>query len=321
MGKCLVTKLNGTTSNNALLHIGGVKFKIRNTVGDGANFKINLITGSLVDVYASAPIDINGTKTQNLKSQSVVIIKPEYSSDYTEIEIVGRYSIIDFAYDSNKGLNADDVIDLSIDKYMNKLSDRWSQWLCGTPTVNLQEVKTNYITKKISCKNISGNIANADMKSLYVDDAKGLYGDITNMVNLTGQCSTGGSNDENIYGSINKLTNITTLYSNKSVLTGDLAKLNKLEYISVNNSCGFTYSDKSLGSEVVLAGRLYLKSGTDVDNFLLHAAMKDVQSDTVHRHKIDIYTKDGSNRTPASDSAVATLKDKGMTIILNSVAL
>ena len=321
MGKCLVTKLNGTTSNNALLHIGGLKFKIRNTVGDGANFKINLITGSLVDVYASAPIDINGTKTQNLKSQSVVAIKPEYSSDYTEIEIVGRYSISDFAYDSNKGLNADDVIDLSIDKYMNKLSDSWSQWLCGTPTVNLQEVKTNYITRKISCKNISGNIANADMKSLYVDDAKGLYGDITNMVNITGQCSTGGSNDENIYGSINKLTNITTLYSNKSVLTGDLAKLNKLEYISVNKSCDFTYSDKSLGSEVVLSGRVFFKSGTDVDNLLLHAAMKEIQSDAVYRHKIDIYTKDGSNRTSASDSAVATLNSKGMTIILNSVTL
>lgn len=321
MGKSLVTKLNGTTSNNALLHIGGLKFKIRNTVGDGANFKINLITGSLVDVYASAPIDINGTKTQNLKSLSVVTIKPEYSSDYTEIEVVGRYSIKDFGYDNNTGLNVDDVIDLSIDKYMNKLSDSWSRWLCGIPTVNLQEVKTNYITRKMSCKNVSGNIGNADMVSLVVDDAKGLYGDISNMINLTGVCTTGDINDEKIYGSINKLTSITSLYSNKSVLTGDLAKLNKLEYISVNNSCAFTYSDKSLGSEVILAGRLYLKSGTDVDNFLLHAAMKDVQSDTVHRRKIDIYTKDGSNRTSASDSAVATLKSKGMTIILNQVAL
>lgn len=321
MGKCFVTKLNGTTSNNALLHIGGLKFKIRNTVGDGANFKINLITGSLVDVYASAPIDINGTKTQNLKSQSVVIIKPEYSSNYTEIEVVGRYSIKDFGYDNNTGLNVDDVIDLSIDKYMNKLSDSWSQWFCGTPTINLQEVKTNYITRKMSCKNVSGNIANADMVSLVVDDAKGLYGDISNMINLTGVCTTGDINDEKIYGSINKLTSITSLYSKKSVLTGDLAKLNKLEYISVNNSCEFTYSNKSLGSEVILAGRLYLKSGTDVDNLLLHAAMKDVQSDTVHRRKIDIYTKDGSNRTSASDSAVATLKSKGMTIILNQVAL
>lgn len=321
MGKSFVTKLNGNTSNNALLHIGGLKFKIRNTVGDGANFKINLITGSLVDVYASAPIDINGTKTQNLKSQSVVTIKPEHSSDYTEIEVVGRYSIKDFGYDNNTGLNADDVIDLSIDKYMNKLSDSWSRWFCGIPTINLQEVKTNYITRKMSCKNVSGNIANADMVSLVVDDAKGLYGDITNMANLTGLCSTGEKNDEKIYGSINKLTSVTSLYSNKSVLTGDLAKLNKLEYISVNNSCEFTYSDKSLGSEVILAGRVYLKSGTDVDNLLLHAAMKDIQSDTVHRHKIDIYTKDGSNRTSASDSAVATLKSKGMTIILNQVTL
>lgn len=321
MGKCLVTKFNRTISNNALLHIGGLKFKIRNTVGDGANFKINLITGSLVDVYASAPIDINGTKTQNLKSQSVVVIKPEYSSDYTEIEVVGRYSIIDFAYNDNKGLNADDVIDLSIDKYMNKLSDSWSLWLCGTPTINLQEVKMNYITKKISSENISGDIANVDMKSLFVNNARGLYGDITNMVHITGVLNTGSVNDEKIYGSITKLTGIITLYSNKSVLTGDLAQLNKLEYISVNSSCEFTYSDKSLGSEVVLAGRLYLKSGTDVDNLLLHAATKDVQSDTIFRHKIDIYTKDGSNRTPASDSAVATLKSKGMTIILNSVAL
>lgn len=321
MGKCLVTKFNRITTNNNLLHIGGLKFKIRNTVGDGANFKINLITGSLVDVYASAPIDINGTKTQNLKSQSVVVIKPEYSSDYTEIEVVGRYSILDFGFNDNKGLNKGDVIDLSIDKYMNKLSDSWSRWLCGTPTINLQEVKTNYITDKISCKNISGDIANADMKSLSIDDAKCLYGDITNMVNLTGKLNTGSVNDEKIYGSIDKLTGITTLYSNNSVLTGDLAKLNKLEYIYVNNSCYFTYSDKSLGSEVVLAGRLFLKSGTDVDNFLLHAAMKDVQSDTVFRHKIDMYTKDGSDRTSASDSAVATLKSKGMTIILNKVTL
>ena len=321
MGKCLVTKFNGITTNNNLLHIGGLKFKVRNTVGDGANFQINLITGSLVDVYASAPIDINGTKTQNLKSQSVVVIKPEYSSDYTEIEVVGRYSIKSFGYTDNVSLNKNDVIDLSIDKYMNRLSDDWSQWLCGTPTINLQEVKMNYITQKISSENISGDIANVDMKSLSVNNASGLYGDITNMVNLTGQLNTGSVNDEKIYGSINKMTGITTLYSNKSVLTGDLAQLNKLEYISVNNSCIFTYSDKSLGSEVVLAGRVYLKSGTDVDNLLLHAATKDVQSDTVFRHKIDIYTKDGSNRTSASDSAVATLKSKGMTIILNSVTL
>lgn len=321
MGKCLVTKFNGFTTNNNLLHIGGLKFKVRNTVGDGANFQINLIAGSRVSVYASAPIDINGTKTQNLKSQSVVVIKPEYSSDYTEIEVVGRYSIKSFGYENNVSLNKNDVIDLSIDKYMNRLSDDWSQWLCGTPTINLQEVKMNYITQKISSENISGDIANVDMKSLSVNNARGLYGDITNMVNLTGQLNTGSVNDEKIYGSINKLTGITTLYSNKSVLTGDLAQLNKLEYISVNNSCGFTYSDKSLGSEVVLAGRVYLKSGTDVDNLLLHAATKDVQSDTVFRHKIDIYTKDGSNRTSASDSAVATLKSKGMTIILNSVTL
>ena len=321
MVKSLITKLNGTTTNNKLLHIGGLKFKIRNTVGDGANFKINLAVNSLVDVYASAPIDINGTMTQNLKSQSSVVIKPKYSSDYIEIEVVGRYSIVDFGFNDNKGLNKGDVIDLSIDKYMNKLSDNWSQWLCGTPTINLQEVKMNYITQKISSENISGDIANVDMKSLSVNNSRGLYGDITNMVNLTGQLNTGSVNDEKIYGSINKLTGITTLYSNKSVLTGDLAQLNKLEYISVNNSCGFTYSDKSLGSEVVLAGIVYLKSGTDVDNLLLHAATKDVQSDTVFRHKIEMYTKDGSDRTSASDSAVATLKSKGMTIILNSVTL
>lgn len=321
MVKSLITKLNGTTTNNKLLHIGGLKFKVRNTVGDGANFQINLIAGSTVSVYASAPIDINGTKTQNLKSQSGVVIKPEYSSDYTEIEVVGRYSIKSFGYANNVSLNKNDVIDLSIDKYMNRLSDNWSQWLCGTPTINLQEVKMNYITLKISSENISGDIANVDMKSLSVNNARGLYGDITNMVNLTGQLNTGSVNDEKIYGSISKLTGITTLYSNKSVLTGDLAKLNKLEYISVNNSCEFTYSDKSLGSEVVLAGRLYLKSGTDVDNLLLHAATKDVQSDTVFRRKIDIYTKDGSDRTSASDSAVATLKSKGMTIILNHVTL
>lgn len=321
MVKSLITKLNGTTTNNKLLHIGGLKFKIRNTVDDGANFKINLAVNSLVDVYASAPIDINGTMTQNLKSQSSVVIKPKYSSDYIEIEVVGRYSIVDFGFNDNKGLNKDDVIDLSIDKYMNKLSDSWSRWLCGTPTINLQEVKTNYITNKISSENISGDIANVDMKSLSVNNARGLYGNITDMVNLTGQLNTGSVNDEKIYGSINKLTGITTLYSNKSVLTGDLAKLNKLEYISVNKSCDFTYSDKSLGSEVVLAGRVVFKSGTDVDNLLLHAAMKEVQSDTVYRRKIDIYTKDGSNRTSASDSAVATLKSKGMTIILNSVTL
>ncbi len=321
MGKCLVTKLNGTATNNDLLHIGGLKFKVRNTVGDGANFKINLAVNSLVDVYASAPIDINGTMTQKLKSQSLVVIKPKYSSDYIEIEVVGRYSISDFGFNDNKGLNKGDVIDLSIDKYMNKLSDNWSQWLCGTPTINLQEVKMNYITQKISSENIYGDIANVDMKSLSVNNARGLYGDITNMVNLTGQFNSGSVNDEKIYGSINKLTGIITLYSNKSVLTGDLAQLNKLEYISVNSSCNFTYSDKSLGSEVVLAGRVYLKSGTDVDNLLLHAATKDVQSDTVFRRKIDIYTKDGSNRTSESDSAVATLKSKGMTIILNSVTL
>lgn len=320
MSKCLVTKLNGTVTNEDLLHLGGFKFKIRNTAGEGHNFKIATVN-SVVDVYASSPITINGVKTTSLKAQSEVVITPSVGNEYTTIEVVGKNAVNKFGYLNNLGLNPDDVIDFTIDKYFTGLSQDWMLWFNGTPTMNLQEVKTNYLGEKVGCKNITGNIANPSMVTLFIDDAIGLYGDISGMTSLTGRFST-GKNDKNIYGSINALTSLTRIYSNDAVLSGDLSKLSHLQYVQTGPNSVFTFSDKNSNFDVITAfGSVYFQNGTDVDNLLQCLASKNKQNGAEYIQRLSIYTKDGSNRTSASDSAVSTLKEKGITIIVNNVNL
>lgn len=314
MGKCLVTKLASIVNNSDLCHLNGFNFKIKSSV-KGGNLVIRIKDGQTVDVYASKPITINGSTNTFLKNVNNISITPDVKDEYTTIEVVGKQNVVSFGYNTTI-LGKKDIIDLELNKYFSSLSPDFCQYLSGVPSFNLQEVKTNYLPSSISCERVSGDLTNGTFKIVNIDNAIGIYGDISNITSAS-TIRTGIVNDDNIKGSINNLSQVILLYSNKAHLTGDLSNLEHLEYVESIAPSVYTYGSNSKGSNVIVAGKVNFATGADVDNFLIYAANQNILSDSVYRRSISIYTQDGSSRTSASDSALSTLQNKGFSVMIN----
>ena len=314
MEKCLVTKLASIINNDDLCHLNGFKFKIKSSI-EGGNLVISIKDGKTVDVYASKPITINGSIVTYLKNVNAITITPNVKDEYTTIEVVGKQNVVSFGYNTTM-LGKKDIIDLELNKYFSGLSPDFCQYLSGIPSFNLQEVKTNYLPSSISCERVSGDLTNGTFKEMNIDNAIGIYGDISNITSAS-IIRTGIINDNNIKGSINNLSQVSILYSNKAHLTGDLSNLEHLEYVESIAPSVYTYGSNSKGSNVIVAGQVNFATGADVDNFLIYAANQNIQSDPVYRRSMSIYIQDGSSRTSASDSALSTLQNKGFSVMIN----
>ncbi len=221
MGKCLVTKLNGTVNNSSILRLGEMRFKVS---------KVDAPTEGtqLLGLFVNAPskVEIIGDgyftdKTlQENKGKSLSIdsttngIFVSSTSD-VEVALLGKYAITrinsyyngqpnDTIYNKNKSFNIDDL------KYSTALT-----------------------TLSLSNAQISGDIAN--LKNLTALTTLGLYnaqisGDIANLKNLTALTTLGLSNTQ-ISGDIANLKNLTaltTLGLSNTQISGDIANLKNL---------------------------------------------------------------------------------------------
>ena len=221
MGKCLVTKLNGTVNNSSILRLGEMRFKVS---------KVDAPTEGtqLLGLFVNAPskVEIIGDgyftdKTlQENKGKSLSIdsttngIFVSSTSD-VEVALLGKYAITrinsyyngqpnDTIYNKNKSFNIDDL------KYSTALT-----------------------TLSLSNAQISGDIAN--LKNLTALTTLGLSntqisGDIANLKNLTALTTLGLSNTQ-ISGDIANLKNLTaltTLSLYNTQISGDIANLKNL---------------------------------------------------------------------------------------------
>nr|DAL37138.1 MAG TPA_asm: hypothetical protein [Caudoviricetes sp.] len=286
MGKCLVTKLNGTVNNNSILRLGEMRFKIN---------KVDVPTEGtqLLGLFVNTP-------------SKVEIIGDGYFTDKNLQENKGKSLSIDSTTNGIFVSSTSDVEVALLGKYaITRINAYYNNQPNGTVYAknkffDIDDLKysTALITLNLPSAQVSGDIAN--LKNLTALTTLNLYGEYTSLT---------GNIDE--LSALSKCTEMSFKYSK---LTGDLASLPSVcRFASFQNNKGsvFTWSTRSSSAKIIaIEGNATLNN---IDKMLQDQAQCQVgfsSGDAIWYKTIQV----AGNRTSVSDDAVATLQQKGYTI-------
>ena len=355
MNRCLVTKLNGSVDNTSLLRIGEMRIGISkidspNHWTQGFRITVNKLTvleiigdGYFTDVNLTAN---NGKKiTLNPNVNEKVYV----SNGNFEVAILDKYALVAiFDYDTYDEGNSTysqknkSISDIGFFKYSTALTSLGlSNTIISGDIANLKNL-TALTRIELNNTNLSGDIANLkNLTALTILKLSNtnISGDIANLKNLTALTNLGLSNT-NISGDIANLKNLTALtnlglYNAQIPLTGEISALSTLSKCSTislsfskltgdlailpdaccevglyyNKGSVFTWSTRPSSAYIISLGGASLYS--NVDKMLQDQAQCQV-GPTANK----TISATGT-RTSASDDAVATLQQKGYTVIIN----
>ena len=332
MNRCLVTKLNGSVDNTSLLRIGEMRIGISkidspNHWTQGFRITVNKLTvleiigdGYFTDVNLTAN---NGKKiTLNPNVSEKVYV----SNGNFEVAILDKYALVAiFDYDSYSEGNSTysqknkSISDIGFFKYSTALTNLGlSNTIISGDIANLKNL-TALTRIELNNTNISGDIANLKnltaLTILKLNNTN-ISGDIANLKNLTALTSLVLSNTQiPLTGEISALSTLSkcsTINLSFSKLTGDLAILpDACCEVGLYYSKGsvFTWSTRPSSAYIISLGGASLYS--NVDKMLQDQAQ--CQVGTTANKTISAT----GTRTSASDNAVATLQQKGYTVIIN----
>ena len=313
MNKCLVTKLNGSSSNSELLRLGEMRIKIlkvQNPTDHTQGFSVGVGSPVTLEIINDGYFT-NQTLTEN-KGKSITLTTGIYSiwvngTHDVEIAVLSKYNLTRlFYYYQGESIDPSSYnikINISDLKYSNALSG-----------LDLSNTK------------VSGSID--DLKSLtalsgiYLDNTQ-VSGNISSLKSLPALKEIYLSNTQTpIIGDIGKLSTLskcTQIFLRYSKLTGDLAAVPALcRFISFLNDKGsvFTWSTRPSTAKILaIEGSARL---SNIDKMLQDQAQCQVgfsPSDSVWFKTISVV----GNRTSASDAAVAALQQKGYTVKITNV--
>ena len=331
MNRCLVTKLNGSVDNTSLLRIGEMRIGISkidspNHWTQGFRITVNKLTvleiigdGYFTDVNLTAN---NGKK---ITLNPNVYEKVYVSNGNFEVAILDKYALVAiFDYDTYDEGNSTysqknkSISDIGFFKYSTALTSLGlSNTNLSGDIANLKNL-TALTRIELSNTNLSGDIANLkNLTALTILKLSNtnISGDIANLKNLTALTNLGLSNAQiPLTGEISALSTLSkcsTISLSFSKLTGDLAILPDAcceVGLYYNKGSVFTWSTRPSSAYIISLGGASLYS--NVDKMLQDQAQCQV-GPTANK----TISATGT-RTSASDDAVATLQQKGYTVII-----
>lgn len=307
MGKCLVTKLNGSISNNKLLRLGEMRVHFAKSESPTASTQ-----GKTFAFVKDAELEIIGdayftdkTLSENKGKKITVPANSEagffVSNNDCDIAILDKYSLSKIhswaaniaSYSANVSFTIDDL------KYSNTLT-----------SINMDNA------------NVTGDIAS--LKNLTALEkvamkAKNITGDIANLKNLT-SLTTLDLFNTSVTGDITELETCPNIgYLRLPDTTeGDLAKLPKnCHFVAFSGNSNTTYT----WSERPSSSKIFSIQGSNINVSNIDKMLQDLaQCQAAIPSSGETWFKTISvagNRTSASDAAVATLQQKGYTISIN----
>jgi hypothetical protein len=332
MNRCLVTKLNGSVDNTSLLRIGEMRIGISkidspNHWTQGFRITVNKLTvleiigdGYFTDVNLTAN---NGKKiTLNPNVSEKVYV----SNGNFEVAILDKYALVDiYDYDTYSEGNSTysqknkSISDIGFFKYSTALTSLGlSNTNLSGDIANLKNL-TALTRIELNKTNLSGDIANLKNLTALTNlklNSTNISGDIANLKNLTALTNLELSNAQiPLTGEISALSTLSkcsTISLSFSKLTGDLAILPDAcceVALYYNKGSVFTWSTRPSSAYIISLGGASLYS--NVDKMLQDQAQCQV-GPTANK----TISATGT-RTSASDNAVATLQQKGYTVIIN----
>lgn len=322
MGKCLVTKLNGSIANEELRKIGEAR--------------IHFAEGSEV---SKRYLNLKVSKPVTLKIHGGYFINKETSANIgTVVNITDTDRQVETYFSNDKC-----YISIS-DKYCIKVLRAGNEYDGDLEEINFMTSMEDFFNVSTS---ISGDIANArNCKSLiifWIDSCKNIYGDIAVFANLPSIKKISLINVDKVGGDIASLSNIVNQIEVLNIygtsVHGDFtflkdSKLNTLNFKSVK---GFITGDLSLFGESIKTTNFERTSNSlswsseipssynvrtciggyfenDLDKYLINIAKCQAINSTNIWDKI--ITVSGK-RTSASDAAITTLQQKGYTVSIS----
>ena len=341
MGKCLVTKLNGSSNNSNLLRIGEMRIKFNKVSNPTAttqcvilnvsrDTKLEIIgEGYFTDLSLAQNNGKNLTITANISTEVYV------SNNDIELAILDKYAICNISIKSN--YNGSASFDIGSLKYSTPLI---TLYMTNMPTygdISALKNLTSLANFNGSNTNVSGDIANlknlTNLNSLRFTSTN-VSGDIANLKNLTSLTNLYGNNT-NVSGDIANLKNLTNLNSlcfTSTNVSGDIANLKNLTKITnmeFKNVTGLTGDMGTLPDNI-----LFFTGGSGKFTWTTSSRTYILATEKAHCDKIDDMLNDMATktakfigeqawykrieligtRTSASDTAVQTLQSKGYTV-------
>lgn len=225
MGKCLVTKLSGSSNNNSLLRIGEFRIKKQKVVSptkDTQSFNIGVKFDTDINIMG------NGFFTnENLSENNGVSLKKTNSSvgalyvnnaDDINISVLNKYNIESLSCQS--GSFTFDIDELKYSKYLSYL------YLINCAKGDISSLKNCYA-----------------LGNLIINSGANIYGDITSLKELTSLTNINlyGAKLNGDIGSLSTLTKLIelNLFNEKgSDIYGDIASLKGLLNLATINLYG-----------------------------------------------------------------------------------
>lgn len=312
MAKCLLTRLDGAIENDSIPKID--------------ELMIDYVVQENSDAESYLAFNYAGYKNDSTILTTIRLSGDNYFTDSTGTANYGKiinkqlqttyvYVYIKYNIPTKIFINLTNQIyvfgclNSKVDP--NKFNYMYSIHMLNASYIDLQYINNLNLDRITLGKYVTGDIKN-----------------ISNMLSLTIIGSDYSDGNHNIYGDISTMSSMTILNDfrikgSNGVLYGDLSVLTKkLQFLSLLNTPNASLSwETERPSDAYIIAMEYVKFGDYVDAMLINQAKctprEDIDTCDRWFKDINVY----GNRTSASDSAVATLKEKGYTVSVNGTAL
>ena len=347
MGKCLITKLNGSVQNNSLLRIGEFTVKvskIESPTADSQKFSINNTKDSQLRIigdgyFTNETLTENKGKVMNISANTETLVY--YSNGDYEIAVSEKYSLyfIGIFLSTNwkdfKGKLSFDIESLKYSSNITRLFLANTQVtgdiavlgkLTGIQVVLLDNTQvtgdiaalgklSNITQLSLANTQVTGDIAALgkliNIRELYLTNTQ-VTGDIAVFGRLTNLTEIPSVNNTKVTGdiSIYRNTRSSQLRFTGTSVYGDLSVLpNDVLWVQGRNTGTFTWTGIKNRTNILA---LELCKCDNIDAFLNDMATLEAKfaSEQIWHKKISLI----GTRTSASDAAVQILQQKGYTV-------
>lgn len=342
MGKCLVTKLQGSVNDSNLLKIGEMPIYVRksnNAQASQYKLTVKTLKDSKVEIIGDGYFTDEGMMTNKGKIITIpanTITTLWFSNGDYEARISNKYGITTFNLTDDGSLRENFIsINLNDLSFSDNLEN-----------LKLTNSKSNGTVESLQGKNLvnvflSNTEVTGNAKSINIDrlaglsiSAKNISYDLSNLAGTTNLINLGFSNTYLQTGNLSNLAGNTRLEYIGVIgmgLEGDLSVVNNFtnlkQNVLQNQSLNVTCDIGKLSDKIV-----YLTNGNKVVEFTYSKGSRTVILGcyNVKLSNIDTYLNDMANlsvptsdykyislfgaRTSASDAAVQTLQSKGYTV-------
>ena len=302
MGKCLITKLNGSVQNDSLLHIGEFCIEVRKVespTADSQKFSVRNTKDSQLRIigdgyFTNETLSENKGKVMDIAANTETLVY--YSNGDYEIVVSEKYSLNIFGV----------FLSTSWKDFKGKLSFDIES-LKYSPNIQNLMLSNSQVTGDIAVLGKLTNLRHLRLSDTQVTGDIAVFGKLTNLTEIPSVSNTKVTGDISVYNN----TKTNQLQFKGTRVYGDLSVLpNNVLWVQGDSNTGtFTWTGIKNRTNILALERCKCNN---IDTLLNDMA-------TLEAKFIDeyIWYKTISligTRTSASDAAVQTLQSKGYTV-------